>query len=248
LCIGAAEFGFFKQIFAVFLLPSSETISVLSRDDAPFGVRLLSPCRLHPAYSKLMRFMRARKAPMLRPPMLIAAILFAFSAAAETQSTSVIPVDSTLGDFPQANKYYWIAPRASVRLCPKPAPDILDRIQCPEVTSGRFTVTEVVLFNKVPAYYRIEMDGGRAGYVRADDKARFLGEDPEVLAKAPRANCAKLGEPKIGMTTAEAEQTCWAKPTTINRMPNQTREQHVYGKGRYLYFENGILVAIEAGR
>jgi hypothetical protein len=192
--------------------------------------------------------MQVRKAPMLRPALLIATSLFAFSAAAETKGTPATSADSTLVNFPQANKYYWIAPRVSVRLCPKPAPDILDRIQCPEVTSGRFMVTEVVLFNKVPAYYRIEMDGGRAGYVRADDKVRFLDDDPEVLAKAPKANCAKLGEPKIGMTTAEAEQTCWAKPLTINRMPNQTREQHVYGKGRYLYFENGILVAIEAGR
>jgi hypothetical protein len=187
---------------------------------------------------------------MFRPAMLIAAILFAVSAAAEPKDTSTAPAGSTLGDFPQASKYYWIAPKTSVRLCPRPAPDILDRIQCPEVTSGRFTVTEVVLFNKAPAYYRIAVDGGQTGYVRAEDKTRFLDQDPEVLAKVPRANCARLGEPKIGMTTAEAEQTCWAKPVAINRVnvANHTREQHVYARGRYLYFENGILVAIEAGR
>jgi hypothetical protein len=182
--------------------------------------------------------------------MLIAAILFASSATAGTKDPPAMDANPALGDFPQASKYYWIAPRASVRLCPKPSPDILDRIQCPELTSGKFTVIEVMLFNKVPAYYRIEMDGGQAGYVRADDKAHFLADDPEVLAKAPRANCARLGEPKIGMTTAEAEQTCWAKPISINRMnvANRIREQHVYGKGRYLYFENDVLVAIEAAR
>lgn len=184
---------------------------------------------------------------MHRRLMPIAACLFAFSAAAQTEGT---PADSALVDFPQANKHYWLAPRASVRLCPKPAPDILDRIQCPEVTSGRFTVTEVVLFNKVPSYYRIEMEGGQKGYVRADDKAHFLDEDPQVLARAPQANCARLGEPKLGMTAAEAETTCWAKPLAVNRLnvANHIREQHVYGKGRYLYFENGILVAIENGR
>ena len=187
---------------------------------------------------------------MRRPTMLIAASLFAFSAAAETKSTPAMDANPALDDFPQANKYYWIAPRASVRLCPKPAPDILDRIQCPELTAGKFTVTEVVLFNKVPSYYRIEMEGGQKGYVRADDKARFLDEDPRVLARAPHANCARLGEPKLGMTSAEAEQTCWAKPLAINRLnvANHIREQHVYGRGRYLYFENDILVAIEAGR
>jgi hypothetical protein len=182
--------------------------------------------------------------------MLIATSLFAVSAAAETKSTLATDANPALGEFPQANKYYWLAPRASVRLCPKPAPDILDRIQCPEATSGRFTVTEVVLFNKVPSYYRIEMEGGKAGYVRAEDKAHFLDEDPQVLARTPRANCAKLGEPKLGMTSAEAEQTCWAKPVAVNRLKvaNHIREQHVYGNGRYLYFENDILVAIVAKR
>jgi hypothetical protein len=189
---------------------------------------------------------------MRRGTMLMAASFFAFSAVAETKGTPAPPSVPApgLADFPQANKYYWVASRASVRLCPKPAPDILDRIQCPELTSGKFTVTEVVLANNVPSYYRIVMDGGQAGYVRADDKINFIDEDPQVLANAPRANCAKLGVPKLGMTVAEAEQTCWAKPISVNRLTvaNHIREQHVYGKGRYLYFENDILVAIETGR
>jgi hypothetical protein len=187
---------------------------------------------------------------MHRLTMLIAASLFAVSAMAQTKGPPALSADHALGDFPQASKYYWLAPSASVRLCPKPAPDILDRIQCPELTRGKFTVTEVVLFNQTPAYYRIEMEGGQTGYVRADDKAHFLDEDPQILARAPRANCDKLGVPKIGMTEAEAEQTCWAKPAAINRVnvANHIREQHVYGGGRYLYFENGILVAIEPGR
>lgn len=180
----------------------------------------------------------------------MAASLFAFSAVAEPKGTPAAPTTQGPADFPQADKYYWLAARASVRLCPKPAPDILDRIQCPELTSGKFTVTEVVLANKVPSYYRIEMEGGRTGYVRADDKVNFISEDPQVLAKAPRANCAKLGEPKLGMTAAEVEQTCWAKPISVNRLTvaNHIREQHVYGRGRFLYFENDILVAIETGR
>jgi hypothetical protein len=190
------------------------------------------------------------KATMRRGTMLMVASLFALSAMAETKGTPAKPAGPGLADFPQANKYYWLAAHTSVRLCPKPAPDILDRIQCPELTSGKFTVTEVVLANKIPSYYRIEMEGGRTGYVRADDKANFIGEDPRVLAKAPRANCAKLGVPKLGMTTAEAEQTCWAKPISINHLTvaNHVREQHVYGRGRFLYFENDILVAIETGR
>jgi hypothetical protein len=192
----------------------------------------------------------SRKTMTNRGTMLMVASLFAFSAAAEMKGTPAISTTPGPAGFPQANKYYWLAARTSVRLCPKPAPDILDRIQCPELTSGKFTVTEVVLANKIPSYYRIEVEDGRTGYVRAGDKINFIDEDPQVLAKAPRANCAKLGVPRLGMTTAEAEQTCWAKPISVNRLTlaNGIREQHVYGRGRFLYFENDILVAIEAGR
>lgn len=187
---------------------------------------------------------------MHRGTMLMVASLFAFSALAETKGTPATPIAHGPAGFPQANKYYWLAARASVRLCPKPSPDILDRIQCPELTSGKFTVTEVVLANNIPSYYRIEMEGGRTGYVRAGDKINFIDEDPQVLAKAPRANCARLGVPKLGMTVAQAEQTCWAKPISVNRLSlaNGIREQHVYGRGRFLYFENDILVAIDTGR
>src|ERR1044072_4010725 len=116
------------------------------------------------------------------------------------------PVPTQADAFPQADKPYWLAPRAVLRLCPKPMPDIIDRIQCPLMKPGKFTVTEVLLFNQQPAYYRIE-GADQTGYVRAVDRVNFLDEDPQ--ATTARALCAKYGQPKLGMTPAEVAATCW---------------------------------------
>jgi hypothetical protein len=51
----------------------------------------------------------------------------------------------------------------------------------------------------------------------------------------------------IGMTTERVFQSSWGKPFRVNRTTTATRniEQWVYGNGRYLYFEDGVLTAIQ---
>ena len=74
---------------------------------------------------------------------------------------------------------------------------------------------------------------------RIADKKRHA----EVMAE--EAKCA-AGKPKIGMTKAEAFKT-WCEPWTVNTTETAggTREQWVYKDRGYLYFENGVLVAIQ---
>lgn len=57
----------------------------------------------------------------------------------------------------------------------------------------------------------------------------------------------KLKQPSIGMTKSEAENSTWGMPNKINKTTTAygTREQWVYGNGKYLYFENGILTSIQ---
>lgn len=57
-------------------------------------------------------------------------------------------------------------------------------------------------------------------------------------------------DPAIGMNEYEASNTMWGRPETINRTVtrNGTREQWVYGEGRYLYLENGRVTAISSRR
>ena len=53
--------------------------------------------------------------------------------------------------------------------------------------------------------------------------------------------------PSIGMSAAEIEISSWGKPEDINTTTtiNGTTEQWVYSEYRYLYFDNGVLTAIQ---
>jgi len=53
--------------------------------------------------------------------------------------------------------------------------------------------------------------------------------------------------PAIGMTEAEARNSTWGRPTRINRTTTRfgVREQWVYRNNRFLYFDDGILTAIQ---
>jgi len=53
-------------------------------------------------------------------------------------------------------------------------------------------------------------------------------------------------KPRIGMTAEEARNSTWGKPKKINKTTTEygTSEQWVYGS-RYLYFEDGVLSAIQ---
>jgi hypothetical protein len=52
---------------------------------------------------------------------------------------------------------------------------------------------------------------------------------------------------RIGMTAVEVLASSWGRPSDINRTTTRygTREQWVYGSRNYLYFEDGILTAIQ---
>lgn len=54
-------------------------------------------------------------------------------------------------------------------------------------------------------------------------------------------------KPSIGMSKKEAESSSWGKPQKINKTTtaNGVREQWVYDNYDFLYFENGVLVAIQ---
>jgi hypothetical protein len=73
--------------------------------------------------------------------------------------------------------------------------------------------------------------------------ASWGAEDAKARAKAR----AKLPGVRIGMTQAEVLASSWGKPDDINRTITAygTREQWVYGYRSYLYFDDGILTAIQ---
>ncbi len=56
------------------------------------------------------------------------------------------------------------------------------------------------------------------------------------------------GAPKVGMTEYDAENTMWGRPSERNRTVTAygTREQWVFGNGRFAYLENGRVTAVSS--
>lgn len=64
--------------------------------------------------------------------------------------------------------------------------------------------------------------------------------------QTPSVNPALL-PPKIGMTAQEVRESSWGEPKKINKTTTVygVSEQWVYSLDRYVYFENGVVVAIQ---
>lgn len=84
------------------------------------------------------------------------------------------------------------------------------------------------------------------------DRERAKLQQAKNLEKkrAEQAHREKMARPspKIGMTKQQViNETNWGAPYDRNRTitAGRTREQWVYGLGRYLYFDNGILTGIQ---
>ncbi len=56
-----------------------------------------------------------------------------------------------------------------------------------------------------------------------------------------------ISNPKIGMTKDEVQNSLWGLPQYINKTTtaNSVSEQWVYDSNRYIYFDNGIVTAIQ---
>lgn len=71
----------------------------------------------------------------------------------------------------------------------------------------------------------------------------------EMAARAAAAKARSEGV-TIGMTQQQVLASNWGTPQRINTTTTKRgeREQWVYGSRSYLYFENGVLTAIQTGR
>lgn len=90
--------------------------------------------------------------------------------------------------------------------------------------------------DKTKAFYKsvLAAERKKAARILATDQAR---------EKAER----KKRSVHIGMTAAEVIQSSWGRPDYVNRTTTAygVREQWVYGQRSYLYFQDGILDAIQ---
>jgi hypothetical protein len=145
-------------------------------------------------------------------------------------------------------KVYWIA--SALRICP--VPNRIDT-KCQVLGDGLLKIdgmeqgiTETPAGN-LPArerFYRVTLHDGRTGYIRITDLMANGAEiDPEMAA----AECKRRGDPRVGMTATQVEATCWGKPGHVNRTHTAggISDQYVYGDGRYLDLQDGIVTSIQ---
>lgn len=145
-------------------------------------------------------------------------------------------------------KRMWIVvPRSNpntVTICPTPPPH--NYSACREVRTGSFTIKRVIPAPNFGREFVVKLPSGSIAYVSASDSIFLSTFDPVAAAKASRQECIRRGQPKIGMTIAQAIKTCWGKPRRILKITTASgvREDLVYGRGQILRFENGKLTAI----
>lgn len=84
----------------------------------------------------------------------------------------------------------------------------------------------------------------RAAQENAEKERKRL----EAIRRAAQERREAMPPPRIGMTKAQViNQTSWGRAYDVHRTTTAsgTREQWVYGNRRYLYFDNGVLTAIQ---
>jgi hypothetical protein len=145
-------------------------------------------------------------------------------------------------------KVYWIA--GALRFCP--VPNVINT-KCQVLGDGHLKIDGVEQsLTETPAgnlrarvrYYRVTLQDGRTGYILTTDlMAHGADIDPEMAA----ADCKRRGDPRVGMTATQVEATCWGKPGHVNRTHTAggISDQYVYGDGRYVDLQDGIVTSIQ---
>jgi hypothetical protein len=80
----------------------------------------------------------------------------------------------------------------------------------------------------------------------AEDEIKWIKQ--QAIWKKEDARLSKLPGVRIGMTSSDVlNKSNWGRPESINRTTTSagSREQWIYGSRNYLYFNNGILTAIQ---
>ncbi|MEC0106773.1 hypothetical protein P4H27_07455 [Paenibacillus taichungensis] len=92
----------------------------------------------------------------------------------------------------------------------------------------------------------------KIGSTRAGSLVILLADKISEDAKRTATNAveefnSKHFQPEIGMTEEKVLESTWGKPQKINKTKNKygVSEQWVYGSGRYVYLDDGIVTSIQ---
>jgi hypothetical protein len=110
-----------------------------------------------------------------------------------------------------------------------------------EVTGGRFLTSEV----GVGTLYEVTTVDGFHGWISEVDLKSLLASSNSEPQQGEEASCT--GSPRVGMSEQQALATCWGRPKYRQRVgvPGLMRDEWIYGEGRYLFFDDGKILAIQ---
>jgi hypothetical protein len=110
-----------------------------------------------------------------------------------------------------------------------------------EVTGGRLLTSDI----RVGTLYEVMTADGIRGWISEADLKTVLVTPQSDYAQGQETACTE--EPRVGMSEQEALKTCWGRPKYRRRVGVEglMRDEWVYGDGRYLYFDDGKILAIQ---
>ena len=152
---------------------------------------------------------------------------------------------------PNVGKDHWV--HGLAELCKGPAllPSdctplpINTHLKIDDVVQG-YIKTGTSVYYEDDAYYHVVLDDGTSGYTNALILSSAASEaDPAIAV----AECKRRGEPRIGMTAAQVEATCWGTPDHVNtrQTAQGIRKQFVYANNRHVDLHNGFVTSIDIG-
>lgn len=112
-------------------------------------------------------------------------------------------------------------------------------------SGSSFVVKDIVKANVGSDDYLVLLDDGRRGW--AGTSSPFLVDyDPVARSKHAAEECARRGQPKIGMSSSELVQTCWGKPVRIVKKVSASgiEESFLYGTGHKVKVIDGKVAEI----
>jgi hypothetical protein len=123
--------------------------------------------------------------------------------------------------------------------------------------TGSFVITGVQKDKYVSHNFSVKMSDGATGFISSSSYI-FLQESDPVEAERRRVeaiqsakeDCARRGQPKIGMTAGELVETCWRQPKRIVKKTTAAgvEENYVYGIGHIVKFTDGKVSEIVEAR
>lgn len=161
----------------------------------------------------------------------------------------------------EAGQTRWISginTTIGVSFCPR-ADSMLLASGCKKLKSGAVKIIRAL---RPPGmsegiWFEVVIESGQTGFIPNMPTSPLARESPQVVAKremaakeAADAICKAKGQPQVGMTQSQVEETCWGHPRRVNTTTTAGHrfDQMFYAASFYVYLTDGVVTAVQSSR